>query len=111
AYTTFTGEAYLFIVPGKESLYSVGATVTTSSDPMASALNAVVASLNSIKLSSSTGTDSQSICVNTAITSITYTTTGATGATFSGLPSGVTGTWSSNRVTISGTPTVTGTFT
>ncbi len=111
AYTSFTGEAYLFVVPGKESVYSAGATVTTSSDPMASALNAVVATLNSIKLSSSTGTDSQSICVNTSITSITYTTTIATGANFSGLPAGVTGTWSSNIVTISGTPTVAGTYT
>ncbi len=34
----------------------------------------------------------------------------ATGATFSGLPAGVTGTWASNVVTISGTPTASGTF-
>jgi gliding motility-associated-like protein len=108
--SNFTGEAYLFIVPGKESLYTTGATVTTSSDPMASALNAVVASLNSINLSSASGTDAQSVCLSTAITSITYTTTGATGAIFSGLPTGVTGSWSGNRVTISGSPTVIGTF-
>ena len=31
-------------------------------------------------------------------------TTGATGATFSGLPSGVTGTWANDVITISGTP-------
>jgi gliding motility-associated-like protein len=110
AYTSFTGEAYLFIVPGKESVYSTGATVTTSSDPMAAALNAVVASLNSISLSSASGTDGQTVCKSSAITNITYTTTGATGATFSGLPTGVTGSWASNRVTISGTPSVTGTF-
>jgi gliding motility-associated-like protein len=110
AYTTYTGEAYLFIVPGKESLYSNGMTVSTSSDPMDAALNAVVASLNSITISSSAGTDSQTVCVNSSITSITYSTTVATGATFSGLPTGVNGLWSSNRVTISGTPTVAGTF-
>jgi hypothetical protein len=63
-----------------------------------------------IALSSSTGTDSQMKCVNTAITNITYATTLATGATFSGLPTGVSGNWSSNIVTISGTPTVSGTF-
>ncbi|MBK7710005.1 MAG: hypothetical protein IPJ37_02805 [Bacteroidales bacterium] len=34
----------------------------------------------------------------------TYTTTGATGATFSGLPTGVTGNWAANVVTISGSP-------
>jgi len=48
--------------------------------------------------------------VNTAITPITYSTTGATGATFSDLPAGVTGTFSGGYITISGTPTVTGTF-
>ena len=110
SYTTFTGEAYLFIVPGYESVYTTGASVSTSSDPMDNALNAVVASINSITLSSASGTDSQTTCISTAITSITYTTTNATGATFSGLPTGVSGTWSSNKVTISGTPSVTGTF-
>ena len=35
---------------------------------------------------------------------------GATGATFSGLPTGVNGVWASNTVTISGTPTVAGVY-
>jgi hypothetical protein len=65
---------------------------------------------NSITLSSAAGTNAQSLCVNTPITNITYSTTGATGATFSGLPAGVTGSWASNTVTITGTPTATGTF-
>jgi hypothetical protein len=63
-----------------------------------------------ITLTSAPGTDNQTVCVNTAITPITYSTTGATGATFSGLPAGVTGTFSGGNITISGTPTVTGTF-
>jgi hypothetical protein len=50
------------------------------------------------------------MCINTAISSITYSTTGATGANFSGLPTGVSGSWSSNGIIISGTPTVSGTF-
>jgi len=53
----------------------------------------------------------QSLCVNTPITTTTYSTTGATGATVTGLPAGVAGTWASNVVTISGTPTATGTYT
>ncbi|HNW90180.1 MAG TPA: GEVED domain-containing protein, partial [Bacteroidales bacterium] len=53
----------------------------------------------------------QTKCINTAITTTTYATTGATGATVTGLPTGVTGSWAANVVTISGTPTVTGTFT
>ena len=56
------------------------------------------------------GSTTQTICINTAITPIIYSTTGATGATFAGLPNGVTGAWASNVSTISGTPTVSGTF-
>jgi hypothetical protein len=63
-----------------------------------------------ITLTSASGTDNQTVCVNTPITPITYSTTGATGATFSGLPAGVTGTFSGGNITISGTPTVAGTF-
>jgi hypothetical protein len=64
----------------------------------------------SISLTSSTGTDNQTVCINNAITDITYSSTGATGATFSGLPTGVTGNYSGGNITISGTPTVSGTF-
>ncbi len=65
-----------------------------------------------ITLSSAPSTNNQSVCINTAITPITYTTTGATGATFSGLPAGVTGSFNNvtKVVTISGTPTASGTF-
>jgi hypothetical protein len=63
-----------------------------------------------ITLTSAPGTDNQIVCVNTAIDSITYSTTGATGATFSGLPTGVTGTFSNGDIIISGIPTDTGTF-
>jgi hypothetical protein len=66
---------------------------------------------NTITLTSAPGTNNQTVCVNTAITPITYSTTGATGATFSGLPAGVTGTFSGGNITVSGTPTVAGTFT
>ena len=65
---------------------------------------------NTIRLSSSAGSDNQTNCTNTLITPITFSTVGATGATFSGLPVGVSGVWSANGCTISGTPTVAGTF-
>ena len=53
----------------------------------------------------------RTVCQNTAITNITMTLgSGATGATVTGLPGGVTGTISGNTLTISGTPTVIGTF-
>ncbi|MCE5348063.1 MAG: HYR domain-containing protein [Bacteroidales bacterium] len=70
----------------------------------------IVSPKNAITLTSAGGTDSQTKCINTAITDIKYATTGATGATFNGLPLGVSGVWASNVVTISGTPTVSGTY-
>jgi hypothetical protein len=65
---------------------------------------------NTITLTSAVGTNAQTKCINTAITNITYSTTSATGATVTGLPAGVTGSWAANVVTISGTPTTSGTF-
>ena len=57
-------------------------------------------------LTSAAGTDAQTVCLNTAITNITYSIgVEATGATVSGLPNGVTGVYSAGVVTISGTPT------
>jgi gliding motility-associated-like protein len=65
---------------------------------------------NTIALTSGAGSDNQTVCVNTSISDVTYQTTGATGATFTGLPAGVSGSWSANTVTISGTPSTSGTF-
>lgn len=59
---------------------------------------------NTISLTSGAGTNSQSSCRNATITSITYATTGATGANVTGLPSGVGYAFNNNVVTISGTP-------
>ena len=57
------------------------------------------------------GSSNQTLCANTALTPITYSVTGGgTSATVSGLPSGVTGSYSGGFFTISGTPTVSGTF-
>ena len=59
---------------------------------------------------------SPTLCINTALTAITHSTTGATGINqdgvdgANGLPAGVSATWSSNTITISGTPTASGTF-
>ena len=62
---------------------------------------------NTVSLPTSTPT----LCINTALTAITHTTTVATGiGTPTGLPAGVTATWASDTITISGTPTASGTF-
>ncbi len=65
---------------------------------------------NTVTLSSAVGTNAQTVMANTGIANIKYNTTGATGASFSNLPAGVTGSWSADVVTISGTPTAVGTF-
>ncbi len=64
-----------------------------------------------IVLASSTNTDAQALCINTAIINITYTITGGgTGAIVTGLPAGLVGAYNAGVFTISGTPTATGTF-
>ncbi|MEL1248702.1 beta strand repeat-containing protein, partial [Flavobacterium helocola] len=61
-----------------------------------------------LALTSATGTNTQSTCINTNITPITYTFgNGATGVTVTGLPTGVNFTTSGNNVTITGTPSTT----
>ena len=67
--------------------------------------------INTLTLSSASGTNAQVACINNPIANITYTTTGATGALVTGLPSGVSYNWSSNLLTISGIPTLSGLFT
>ena len=63
--------------------------------------------LNSVSAASSTPT----LCQGTALTAITHNTQGATGiGTATGLPAGVTALWSSNVITISGTPSASGAF-
>ncbi len=63
-----------------------------------------------LTLSSASMTDNQTICSGDTITPITFTTTSVTGANFTGLPSGIMGSWVSGVATISGTPTQTGVF-
>ena len=77
----------------------------------ASSASVISTVTSSIVLSSAAGTNNQSICNSTPITNITYATTDATGATVTGLPQGVQGSWNNNVVTISGTPSQAGTFT
>jgi hypothetical protein len=57
-------------------------------------------------------TPNQTVCINTALTpNITHTTTGATGIGVPvNLPAGITAVWTGNTITISGTPTASGTF-
>ena len=67
--------------------------------------------VNAATLTAGAASSTPTLCINTALTNITHTTTSATGiGTATGLPTGVTAAWASNTITISGTPTVAGTF-
>jgi gliding motility-associated-like protein len=64
-----------------------------------------------VNLSSATGTDNQTICINTPATNITYAVGGSgTGGSVTGLPAGVAGTFAAGAITITGTPSVSGIF-
>ena len=88
--------AFNYSVPLTGGCGSINATGTITVTPV-----------NTVSASSSTPT----LCINTPLTAITHTTTGATGiGAPTGLPTGVTVAWASNTITISGTPTQSGTF-
>ena len=72
----------------------------TNNSGCTSTATVTVTPTNTITLTS--GSDYQSVCIGMIITNITYSTAGATGAIFNGLPPGVTGSWVNNVITISG---------
>jgi uncharacterized protein (TIGR02145 family) len=79
----------------------------TGSPATSNSITITVTPANTVTAASSTPTT----CINTALSTITHTTTRATGIGIAtGLPAGVTATWSTNIITISGTPTASGTF-
>jgi hypothetical protein len=95
---------------GKKIRYTVtNSCGTTNSNSVVISVTNSVDPTTTLTLTSASGTDSQMACINTPITNITYSTTGATGANVTGLPTGISYSWSGNLVTISGTPTVAGT--
>ena len=68
---------------------------------------------STIALSSASGSDNQTVCINTPVADITYATGGgATSAaiTSGNLPAGLTGSYTNGTFTISGTPTEAGVF-
>jgi hypothetical protein len=89
-------------------------TVTTTGGGCAQASLGGTITVNPIAtISLTSGTASPTLCINTALTNIVYTVGGGgTGAsiTSGALPAGVTGNFSGNTFTISGTPTASGTF-
>ncbi|MGI9159307.1 MAG: beta strand repeat-containing protein, partial [Saprospiraceae bacterium] len=95
------------LTTGTANTYTV--TVTDSHGCTATASSVVTVTPDN---TASAASETPTLCINTPLTAITHTTTGATGiGTATDLPTGVTATWASNTITISGTPTASGTFT
>lgn len=86
------------------SLSAVYSSATSASETM------TVIPDNTISLTSAAGTNNQHICISSSITTISYATTGAIGAVISGLPTGISGSWENDAITISGTSDISGTF-
>jgi hypothetical protein len=124
-YTGATGATVTGLPSGVVPTYSAGV-VTISGTPTVSGTFPYTVTLtggcvtttgtiivnpnNTLALSSAAGTDAQLLCANTALSNIEYSTTGATGASVTGLPTGIAAS-GFNPVIISGTPTVSGPFT
>ncbi|MFN7014991.1 MAG: hypothetical protein ACK4ON_12055, partial [Bacteroidia bacterium] len=106
---TNLGATPLSVTPTSTTTYYVE--TVSGSDPTCVSTTRTAITVNVDPLNTVTGPESATVCVNVAMTNITHTTTGATGiGTPSGLPPGVTASWNSNTITISGTPTATGTY-
>ncbi len=92
---------------GAGSPYNFSIATTGNACVPASANGSITVNVNhTIVLTS--GSTSQTVCINTPITPIVYTLGGgATGAMVTGLPAGVTSSVAGNTLTISGTPTTT----
>ena len=112
AIITATGTAPPIIVTGLtlgvNYIFSVLATNIVGPSPnIATTTTVTPCVLNTATAASSSPT----LTVNTILTNITHSTTIATGiGTATGLPAGVTASWLAGTITISGTPTLTGTF-
>jgi gliding motility-associated-like protein len=96
--------------PSQTGSFNYTVTLTGGCGTITATGTIIINPLNTITLTSAPGTTNQTLCSSAPTTSITYTTTGATGATFTGLPTGVNGNWSNNSITISGTPTQIGNY-
>lgn len=86
-------------------------TITTTGSSPVTATGRINVNEQTIALSSTTGTEAQTVCLNAPISNIVYSLSGtATGSTVTGLPPGVTGSIAGSTFTISGGITTPGIY-
>ncbi len=99
-------EETITVYPSETTTYyvrRVGNTVCTDTTGCASFTVSTIPT-NTITLISEEGTGNQIVCINQSITNIVYEFTGATGVSYENLPAGITGSHTSNTITLTGTP-------
>lgn len=108
AYTS--GNFKITGTPSVAGTFNYTITITGPGAPATATGTILVTPNTTLAISSATGSNAQTRCINVAIANISYAVTNGTGATVTGLPAGVTGVYNNGVFTISGTPTITGTF-
>lgn len=100
------------VSPESTTTYTVTGTASNGAGGTFTHTQTVTVNVNSNATSTaSVPSSTPTLCINTLLTPITHTTTGAIGIGVPiGLPTGITASWLNNKITISGTPTSAGTF-
>lgn len=99
------------VTPLSNTTYTVFAQDVNGCTSPTASINVVVNPNATIALTSAIPTASQTVCINTVINPIEYTIGGGgTGTTVTGLPNGVSGNFLAGVMSITGTPSDTGTF-
>ena len=107
---TGTYNSGLFVIKGTPtsaagSPYTYTVTTSGSCNPVSTTGIITVTPAATLTLISAAGTDSQSVCKSSSLVNIVYMLNNGTGASITGLPNGVTGTFSGGLFTIKGIPT------
>ncbi|MCP4309917.1 MAG: hypothetical protein GY790_01520, partial [Bacteroidetes bacterium] len=94
----FSGSSYTTpVLTSTTTYYSSVYNTTSGCESERTSVTATIVIVNTVGAASSTPT----LCINTALTAITHTTTGATGiGAATGLPAGVSALWAGNTITI-----------
>ena len=103
-----TGVVTTFIPGNADITYTV--TGTGGCSDVSNSKSIIVSKDYTISLLSDLKSDTQTVCLNTAIAPIEYTITDAIGVNAQNLPTGINANVVGNKITISGTPTQKGTF-
>ncbi|MBS7788324.1 T9SS type B sorting domain-containing protein, partial [Flavobacterium sp. CYK-55] len=104
-----TGEFRISGVPTASGLFTY--TITTSGGCSSVSLQGTIDVIPQGTINLTSANSTQTVCVNTGISPIRYQITNSSGASVSGLPAGLSGVFNSGVYTISGSPSIAGTFT